>query len=241
MIEKKRDMLAAILRKNILSGKYGPEGGLPPESELVKETGFARQTVKTALLLLEGERLIAQRGHVYHVNSLPIVMTQYVPLPGVRQSGKMTYARNLSSIQTRHPLPRYLAEEVHVDPSILTTYCERLVGEYSEGKEIPMRLSYRYSFLPLTNEQIQHMERDATYDPAWDLVETLHSYDETSVRPGTPEELALLELPPGTSIQALHEQIRDEKGQLVMVHESVLSPRHKLIFGFAFMNKPEGD
>lgn len=238
MIEKKRDMLVALLRKNILSGKYGSEGGLPPESELVKETGFARQTVKTALLLLEGEKLITQRGHVYHVNNLPITMTSYVAPANERYAKKEGFAKNVADVENGREIPRYLAECMRVPMARSSAFCVRVTGEVADGEKQPTQLSARYYFLPLTNEQIERMQSDASYDPAWDLSGVLHSVDKVCARASTQEEAKLLELPSGTVILSLVESIRDDNGQLVMVHESALVPRSELEFSYDFLNEP---
>ncbi|AYY11902.1 GntR family transcriptional regulator [Actinobacteria bacterium YIM 96077] len=50
--------LAAALRARIESGEYGPGDQLPSESQLVGETGLARETVRRAIRVLREEGLV---------------------------------------------------------------------------------------------------------------------------------------------------------------------------------------
>ncbi|MHC1563679.1 FadR/GntR family transcriptional regulator, partial [Actinomycetospora sp. C-140] len=60
-VPKASDVLADELRERVLSGEY-PEGTpLPPERELVVQTGMGRSTVREALRILEVQGLIGIR------------------------------------------------------------------------------------------------------------------------------------------------------------------------------------
>ncbi|MEH0421307.1 FadR/GntR family transcriptional regulator [Streptomyces sp. B21-083] len=60
-VPKASDVLAAEVRERILAGDL-PEGTpLPPERQLVEQTGLSRATVREALRILEVERLVAIR------------------------------------------------------------------------------------------------------------------------------------------------------------------------------------
>ena len=52
------EQLAAILRRAIESGTYGPRDPIPSESTLQQEHGIARGTVRRALDILRDEGLI---------------------------------------------------------------------------------------------------------------------------------------------------------------------------------------
>ncbi|MEV0580236.1 MULTISPECIES: FadR/GntR family transcriptional regulator [unclassified Streptomyces] len=57
-VPKASDVLAAEVRERILTGEL-PEGtALPPERQLVEQTGLSRATVREALRILEVERLV---------------------------------------------------------------------------------------------------------------------------------------------------------------------------------------
>ncbi|GBE66094.1 GntR family transcriptional regulator [Mycobacterium sp. MFM001] len=53
------DLVAATLRRRILSGELAPGDSLPPEAELVSQLGASRETVRMALRLLDAEGLTA--------------------------------------------------------------------------------------------------------------------------------------------------------------------------------------
>ncbi|MFJ9124336.1 FadR/GntR family transcriptional regulator [Streptomyces sp. NPDC102340] len=60
-VPKAADVLASEIRERILSGDL-PEGSmLPPERELVEQTGLSRATVREALRILQVERLLRIR------------------------------------------------------------------------------------------------------------------------------------------------------------------------------------
>ncbi|BBY08440.1 FadR/GntR family transcriptional regulator [Mycobacterium noviomagense] len=51
------DVVAASLRRQILSGELAPGDSLPTESELISQLGVSRETVRVALRLLDAEGL----------------------------------------------------------------------------------------------------------------------------------------------------------------------------------------
>jgi GntR family transcriptional regulator, transcriptional repressor for pyruvate dehydrogenase complex len=53
------DVVAATLRRRILSGELAPGDSLPTESELITQLGVSRETVRMALRLLDAEGLTA--------------------------------------------------------------------------------------------------------------------------------------------------------------------------------------
>lgn len=60
-VPKASDVLAAEVRERILSGEFGEGTPLPPERQLVEQTGLSRATVREALRILEVERLLEIR------------------------------------------------------------------------------------------------------------------------------------------------------------------------------------
>jgi GntR family transcriptional regulator, transcriptional repressor for pyruvate dehydrogenase complex len=61
VVPKASDVLAARLRDLILNGALAPGVSLPPERDLVIESGLSRAPVREALRVLESEGLIATR------------------------------------------------------------------------------------------------------------------------------------------------------------------------------------
>jgi DNA-binding FadR family transcriptional regulator len=61
VVPKTSDVLANELRRQILSGELANGASLPPERELVAQTGLSRGSVREALRVLEAERLLSTR------------------------------------------------------------------------------------------------------------------------------------------------------------------------------------
>lgn len=61
VVPKTSDVLANELRRQILSGELPNGAALPPERELVAQTGLSRGSVREALRVLEAERLLTTR------------------------------------------------------------------------------------------------------------------------------------------------------------------------------------
>lgn len=234
---KKRDIVANKLRKDILAGRYGIEGGIPDEGGLAKIHNCARGTVTAALSLLEGEGLLVHRGRAYYVNNLEYVMTSYVAPSAKRHTGTRNYVKNVDDVVRLQTVPAFIADKAQVPHETHAVSCVRVSGEVVKGKEHPIQLATRYYFMSLSDEQVQRMQDDPAYDPAWDTSEELDSHDEITARPATQEELAALSLPASATVVSLLEIIRDKEGNLYMVHESALSPRVALVFSFKFVNK----
>lgn len=228
---RKNVELANQLRKDILTGKYGTEGGLPGAKELSRRSGFARNTVNSALALLEGERLIIRRDATYYVNTIPVTMTQYAPPTHVRYSNG--YTTNLVA-SGEQPLPDHLASRLNMDRC--TAYRVQVSGEIVNGEQQPLQYSHRYYFLSIADGDLQRMKDDATFDPMWLIAETLVSRDENCSRYGTQDEITHLDLPTPSPVQSVWESIRDKRGTLLMVQETTLVPRFNLIFEFEFNN-----
>jgi DNA-binding GntR family transcriptional regulator len=239
MATGKHIALAIDLEKDILAGKYGWEGGLPSASDLAQKWNMSINTVKSSLALLEGKDLIEKRGIGYYINRIPTVMTQHLPPAHLRQQ-REGYSKNIGTVK-RVQLPEHLAEKLHISATEQVVYRVQLSGELAEGSEKPLQISYRYHILPVSDEQIQRMQNEATYDPMWndDNVATeLVSHDEVSPRLATEGERDILSLPESTPITNVFETIRDNGGTLLMVQEVILSPRTTLIFDFPFTNHP---
>lgn len=60
-VPKAADVLAEELRERICSGSLPPGAMLPPERDLVAETGLSRMTVRSALRLLETQGFVVTR------------------------------------------------------------------------------------------------------------------------------------------------------------------------------------
>jgi DNA-binding GntR family transcriptional regulator len=233
MVTEKYATLATELEKDILTGKYGWEGGLPTTSDLAQTCNMSINTIKNALALLEGKGLIEKRGAGFYVNRTPTIMTQYVSPIYSRPRGG--YYQTLGTVK-RAPLPAYIVEKLQISPCS-AIFRMQVSGELAEGNERPTQVSYRYHLMDISNENMQHMQDDPNYDPLRNVPTELRSHDEITPRLATESERDLLNLPDPTAIQHIFEAIY--KGDtLLMAQEIILHPRETLIFDFPFTNRP---
>lgn len=230
--------LAAELEREILSGKYGREGGLPSISELAQNWSMSINTVKSAMALLEGKNLVEKRGIGYYVNRVDTVMTQYVP-PTYARLKQGGYCENIGEAK-RTQLPKHLADLFNLPQSQQTVYRLQVSGEAIDENKKPMQITHRYYIVSVDDETLQKMH-NPNYDPMWDdptYAGELISHDEVTPRMSTESECDLLNLPGATPITNVLEVIKNEQGELLTVQEIILSPRTTLIFDFPFANKP---
>lgn len=231
--------LANQLRKNILSGTYGSEGGLPGIGELTKEHKLSNNTTIAALAILEGEGLVVRRGNSYYVNNLKFTMTHYIPPIHMR---KQNYAKNIGSVE-RIELPEYIATRLRLGNRPEVVVRNQVTGEINDGdyKELPYKLSCHYYVLPVTDEQLQKMQNDPTYDVMWerpDVRKELRCHDEIASRQVTQDEADLLNIKPCTPANTIFVTISDMNHNLLFIQELVLSPRVTLMYDYVFKNDP---
>jgi DNA-binding GntR family transcriptional regulator len=232
--------LANSIRRDILSGIYGTQGGLPGIEELVKLTGSTKVTLYKALAVLEGEGLIVSRNRSFYVNKSSITMTEHVPPARMRlqAEGKIAVTKNLVPVAIV-PLPDYLKRLLQLEGDITAVFRYRVSGEIRDGKEIPARLIKYHYLVPLTPEQIQRMQDDQYTNI---LLEThpvkMQRHDDVSSRLPTPEEAKYLGIPESTPVLDLRIINRDMDGNLLLVQELVLLGT-TLTYDYIFDNKPK--
>lgn len=237
MAVSKHIALSTEIEKEILTGKYGWEGGLPTASELAQTWKMSINTVKNSLAVLEGKNLIEKRGVAYYVNRIPTTMTQYVPPAHLRQ--RSGYSKNIDSV-TKATLPDHLTKKLKINNPQSAIYRAQISGEIVDSSERPLQITYRYYLLPISEQQLNQMQNDPKYDPMWDNSEMaieLLSHDEVTPRLATEKERRLLNLPETTPINSVFEVISDKNNNILTVQDIVLSPRSTLIFDFPFTNK----
>ncbi len=230
--------LATELEKDIHSGKYGQEGGLPSVIELAEKWGAAINTVKSSLALLEGKGIIEKRGSNYYVNKIDIVMTRHVPAATARLP-RGSFCRNISDV-TVDAFPSYLVVKIDASSPGQAPHRTQVSGEFVDGKERPIMVASRYYLLALTPEQVNRLE-DATYDPMWDESDvpvSLVAHNISCARLATEEERTLLHLPNPSAVTNLFEAIYDAQGNVLMAQEVVVSPAYDLHHRYPFMNRP---
>lgn len=230
--------LANQLRKSILSGIYGSEGGLPEVREIAKVNNMSINTAIAALASLEGEGLVVRRGHSYYVNSLSFTMTHYIPPIHMR---RQNYANNIGSVE-RIELPEHIASRLNLPDRPTVVVRNQVNGEIGDnGTEQPYKLSCHYYVLPVSQEQLEHMQRDPLYDVMWESPEVrkqLECHDEITPRLVTQEESSRLKLPANTVANSIFVAISDMDHNLLFIQELVLSPRVTLMYNYVFTNDP---
>ena len=237
MPARKSVEVANQLRKNILSGVYGSEGGLPDFKQLSETYHVAINTIVAALAKLEGEGIIVRRGNSYYVHGMTFTMTHYVPPIHARKSN---YAKNLDAVEWKN-IPQHIQSEYHLVATSLTR--KQLVGQTTEdGKEVPYMFVTRYYILNVTPDQVKHMNEDALYDVMWersDVQAVLFCHDEETVRLATSEEQELLNVPSGTPVLSILEIVRDVDKNILAIHDIVLRPHVKVVYEYNFRNQAE--
>ena len=94
-VAKGPEVLAALLRENILSGAITPGAMLAPERTLVAQSGLSRATVREALRILETEGLVVSRpgrgggARVQLLNDEMVAKAVRVFVRGQRVSGAL--------------------------------------------------------------------------------------------------------------------------------------------------------
>lgn len=234
---------ASDLRRDILSGRYGWEGGLPGIQELIKRSGLAANTIYRALSLLVGERLIEQRDKAYFVSRHPIQMTKYVLPIVVRMKAlnKGGYIKNIGKVE-RTRLPEHLAGKIDAgskDRSCVLQTC--ILGELAEdGSERPNQMSHYYFLLPMTEEQVRQFELQPAFDPlpVGPGIE-MSRHDEITARPPTQNEIETLNLPAAASVIAVLTIVRDGSGTPLLIQEDAFPTLVTLMYDYTFENSPD--
>jgi len=241
MAEKPYIIFANQLRKEILSGKYGTEGGLPGIEELKRRSGLAANTIYKSLALLQGERLITERDKAFYVTALPsMLMTQHVPPLHIRMQaqGRVSFARNVADVE-RMQVPDEIADRAKVPHGTMAVHRLRVLGEVKDSKEIPSRLVEYYYLLDLTDEQIRKMREDATLHI---LLETgpveMVRHDDICARLPTSDEITLLGIPETTPVLYVQVTNRDMDGKAILTQNVVLTPAGSVSYEYTFENRP---
>lgn len=232
--------LANDLRKDIISGKYGTEGGLPGIEELVRRSGLARNTIYRALALLEGEGIIVSRDKSFFVNITSQDMTQYVPPLNVRMqsSGKIAFMENVAPVEVKQ-VPEDVANRLGIPHESAGTFRFRVGGEVLEGQRKPSQLKKYWYIIPLNEEQLQEL-RD---NPNTDILvkyapEDLRAHDEISSRLPTQEEMKLLSLSEFTPVTQVYIITRDTSGN-ILLFQDLTFVGVVLTYDYGFKNRPK--
>ena len=226
------------LRKEILSGKYGFEGGLPGIKELGRRSKLAYNTIYRSLTLLVGEKLLIERDSAFFVNTSTITMTQYVPPPRISmpQRGKTPFIRNIAPVE-RTSLPDFIADSVGLEHGTMSTFRYRIAGEIQDDKEVPSSLATYHYIISLSDEQIQDLQDDPHADILAELYPVpMMRYDLVASRHPTHEEAQLLSVTENTPILDLRIVNRDLNRNILLIQQLVLLGT-SLNYSYTFENR----
>lgn len=237
---KRYIVLANEIRRDILSGKYGTEGGIPSIEELVERSKLSRATVYKALAILESEGLVVSRNRNFYVSQASITMTKHVPTLAERlkASGKIAFTRNLGPIKNA-TLPDYIADRLKLAHGTPCVYRHRIAGEMTpDGKEKPTRLLNYYYLISLSTEQLERLNTN----PETDILRESHPgemirEDVLSARHLTSDEAKLLGIPQDTPVMSVQIVNTMLDGEYLLVQESVFVGV-TFTYKYAFENSP---
>jgi DNA-binding FadR family transcriptional regulator len=149
-VPKASDMLAHELRERILSGDYPEGAGLPPERELVVQTGLSRTTVREALRILEVQGLVRiKSGRTGGA---------FVQRPG-EQAMANTVEHIIRGQQIRVPA-------LLVTRSALEPYCAELAAENRSPAQLAALETVTAELLDLASGPAQRLEASVEWHVA---------------------------------------------------------------------------
>jgi DNA-binding GntR family transcriptional regulator len=205
--------ITAALRRQISEGILGPGALLPSEPELAREYGVSRQTARTALQALEQEGLVVvrpRRGRIvrstqrlrWHLSEFErpdhtVLTTSDAWETDIEKQGHDPTRQDLHVEQIRPP--QSIAQRLHLDPRTDTCVVRRHV-RYIDGKPAIISDDYFDERIVRGTELAEpedttreNILAEAGYEQTYDI-------DEVITRMPTPEEVARLNIAPGTPV-----------------------------------------
>lgn len=234
------EKVANAICADVLSLRFGVSGALPESSHLMQMYEASKTTIRDALIHLQAQHIIEKKGHSYYANQSLVLMTRYVPPLPVRFGvDKKGYTQNLSTV-VRIPLPYHIADRIGVPYGTLSVYRSRVGGELAGEGRIPSQISYYHYILPVSDEQIERMNNDATVDILFESAPVrMQRHDEISWRLPTEKEAETLLIPVTSPVGSLFIINRDMSNKVLLSQELVLAPRVTLVHDYAFDNRPQ--
>lgn len=224
--------IASNLRDRITSGEFGPGALLPSEPEVAKEHGVSRQTARAALQLLEHEGLVIvrpRRGRIVRSRRLRRHGTERYArsrwknaVLGAEAEKQNRRASRAIRVLATVPAPNEVAERLEIPQDTLVWTRQRLV--YLE--EHPSQVANSYYPVDVA-ERTQLSEEDPGSSDFAQLDAAGHTptriREEWSARMPSPEEVATLELLPGTPVLDFVRTIFDQNARPVEVMLSLIA------------------
>lgn len=228
--------IADQLREAIQSGEYPPGSALPSESQLIRQLGVSRMTVRQALQLLRTEGLVvAEHGRGVFVRRRPPVRRLAADrfARAHRELGKAAFTVEAES-GARTPSVDHLEVSVEGPPPDVRERLqlrgrERVVVRrrryLADGHPVEIATSYVPTSIA---EGTKIAEPDSGPGGIYARIEELghtldHFSEEVGARMPTPDEVVRLELPPGLPVIRLVRVAYDVAGRPVEVCDTVMA------------------
>jgi GntR family transcriptional regulator len=192
----KIDVIADNLRQRITGKTLGVKGRIPSIVQLSEDFHAARETVRQALVLLQSEGLVYQKGRTYFANY------QAIQIPGtfvfdqyLTKVGLTPYSYNLEEPRII-ALPDEVSQALGLQQGSEGVFHVRLQGT----RDIPMRITENWYTTELASGYIETMKSDPYANILGEIrhatglaVTKLH--ESIVARPPTQEEQDLLKIP----------------------------------------------
>lgn len=146
----RHEQISDWIRSQIGEGAYVPDDQLPSESELVKQFGVSRITVRRALQTLENEGLIYRRPGLGSFVAAPKVRQGLVRLADFAQDMERAGLRASSRVlhYGQEEVPASVADFLELDPGTIVLRLDRL----RLGDDLP--IAFDRTWLPLFYGQL---------------------------------------------------------------------------------------
>jgi GntR family transcriptional regulator len=212
----KVDVIAADLRQRIASKALGVKGRIPSIIQLSEDYRAARETVKKALLLLQSEGLVHQKGRMYFANYQIIqIPSSYIFDQYLKEIGLIPYTYNLEE-------PRIVTLPDEVSLALgLQAGSEGIRRVRVQGtKEIPMRMTEDWYETTLARPFLERMKEDPYANILGEIrrvtkLTVTKLYETIVARPPTQEEQTLLKIPRTSYVFSIKRKCLTDEGKVL--------------------------
>jgi len=220
--------VAEQLRQQIRDGVFAPGDRLPAETALVERFGMSLPTIRQALAVLRAEGIIESR----HGIGTFVKVDRRLQRRSRHRYGRARSDKELLTSHLRHeitfagrqPVPHHIAQAMNIDAGTEVVARRRVLHDKQTDRVEELGASY----LPTAVAAGTYLEEPRVVPMALFLcVEELTgrrytlARDTWLSRSATPDEAALLGLPPGGNVVHVVHAAEDADGTVLEVSESV--------------------
>lgn len=125
---------------------------------------------------------------------------------------------NIGAIK-RTTLPEHLAKAAQIEDSTPITYRMQVSVTIEDKKEKPFQIAYKYYLLPISDDTLERMNDDSSFDPVKELGGELMSQNRLSSRMATDNEKDLLAIDENTPLLNVIETLTNQQGTILLIQE----------------------